>query len=93
MRTVQPSIVIGSYIWDQDRVPRDEFQIRTAALNRVMDANGWKAVLISIEFTDDGFDPNYHSLRDKVSAMNLPYMVEVIRMTMAAVSDYAKIQG
>ncbi len=55
--------------------------------------HGWKAVLISIEFTDDGFDPNYHSLRDKVSAMNLPYMVEVIRMTMAAVSDYAKIQG
>ena len=46
MRTVHPSIIIGSYVWDQDRVPRDEFQIRMAALNRVMDANGWKAVLI-----------------------------------------------
>jgi len=46
MRTVQPCIVIGSYVWDQDRVPRDEFQIRTGALNRLMDANGWKAVLI-----------------------------------------------
>lgn len=46
MRTVQPSIIIGSYVWDQDRVPRDEFQIRIGELNRVMDANGWKAVLI-----------------------------------------------
>jgi hypothetical protein len=46
MRTVQPSIVIGSYTWDQDLLPRDEFQIRTDALHRVMDANGWQAVLI-----------------------------------------------
>jgi Xaa-Pro aminopeptidase len=46
MRTVQPSIIVGSYVWDQDRLPRDEFQIRVAALNRVMDEHGWKAVLI-----------------------------------------------
>jgi Xaa-Pro aminopeptidase len=46
MRTVQPSIMIGSYVWDQDRLPRDEFQIRIAALNRVMDEHGWKAVII-----------------------------------------------
>jgi Xaa-Pro aminopeptidase len=46
MRTVQPSIMIGSYVWDQDRLPRDEYEIRLAALHRVMDANGWKAVLI-----------------------------------------------
>src|SRR5215813_10886866 len=46
MRTVQPCIIIGSYVWDQDRVPHDEFQIRIRALNRLMDANGWKAVLV-----------------------------------------------
>ncbi len=46
MRTVNPSIVIGSYTWDQDRLPRDEFQIRIDALNRVMDMNRWKAVLL-----------------------------------------------
>lgn len=46
MRTVQPSIIIGAYELDQDRLPRDEFQIRMAALHRVMDTNGWKAVLI-----------------------------------------------
>lgn len=55
--------------------------------------HGWKAVLISIEFTDDGFDPNYHTLGDKVSALNLPYMVEIIRMTIAATADLAKIQN
>jgi Xaa-Pro aminopeptidase len=46
MQTLQPSIVIGSYTWDQDRFPRDEFQIRMAELHRAMDANGWKAALI-----------------------------------------------
>jgi hypothetical protein len=46
MRTVNPSIVIGSYGWDQDRVPRDEFQLRIDGLNRVMDENGWKAVFV-----------------------------------------------
>ena len=46
MRTVQPSIMIGSYVWDQDRLPRDEYEIRMAALHAAMDANGWKAVLI-----------------------------------------------
>jgi len=46
MRTINPSIVIGSYGWDQDRVPRDEFQLRIDALNRAMDENGWKAVLV-----------------------------------------------
>jgi Xaa-Pro aminopeptidase len=46
MRTVHPSIIIGSYTWDQDRLPRDEFQIRMAELHRVMDAKGLKAVFV-----------------------------------------------
>ena len=46
MQTVQPAIMIGAYTWDQDRVPRDEFEIRTAELNRAMDAHGWKAMFI-----------------------------------------------
>jgi Xaa-Pro aminopeptidase len=46
MRTVQPSIMIGSYTWDQDRLPRDEFQFRMAALHRIMDAKGLKAVFV-----------------------------------------------
>src|ERR1700722_2977169 len=46
MRTVQPAIMIGSYGWDQDRLPRDEFDLRAAELNRLMDQNGWSAMLI-----------------------------------------------
>jgi Xaa-Pro aminopeptidase len=46
MHTVQPSIMIGAYTWDQDRLPRDEFAIRAAELDRVMDKHGWKAMFI-----------------------------------------------
>ena len=38
--------MIGSYGWEQDRLPRDEFQIRIDALNSVMDAKGLAAMLI-----------------------------------------------
>jgi Xaa-Pro aminopeptidase len=43
---MHPSIMIGSYGWEQDRVPRDEFQIRLDALRGVMDQEGLAAMLI-----------------------------------------------
>jgi Xaa-Pro aminopeptidase len=46
MRTVHPSTMIGAYGFEQDRVPRDEFQIRLRALHGVMDARGCSAMLI-----------------------------------------------
>jgi Xaa-Pro aminopeptidase len=46
MRTMHPCIMIGSYGWEQDRVPRDEFQIRIDALHRVMHERDLAAVLI-----------------------------------------------
>jgi Xaa-Pro aminopeptidase len=46
MKTVHPSIIIGAYTWEQDVMPRDEYQIRCEDLNRAMDANGWKAMFI-----------------------------------------------
>jgi Xaa-Pro aminopeptidase len=46
MRTVHPSTMIGAYRFEQDRVPRDEFQIRLRALHGVMDAKGCGAMLI-----------------------------------------------
>jgi Xaa-Pro aminopeptidase len=62
MRTVHPSIIIGSYVWDQDRLPRDEFQIRVGGLHRVMDDNGWKAMLIygdAAEHTELAYFTNF----------------------------------
>jgi Xaa-Pro aminopeptidase len=46
MRTVHPCTMIGAYGFEQDRVPRDEFQIRLRALHDVMDAKGCKAMLV-----------------------------------------------
>jgi Xaa-Pro aminopeptidase len=46
VRTVQPAIMIGSYGWDQDRLPRDEFDLRVGELHRLMDRNGWSAMLV-----------------------------------------------
>jgi Xaa-Pro aminopeptidase len=46
MRTVHPSTMIGAYGFEQDRVPRDEFQIRLRTLHGIMDAKGCGAMLI-----------------------------------------------
>jgi Xaa-Pro aminopeptidase len=46
MRTVHPCTMIGAYGFEQDRVPRDEFQIRMRALHAIMDAKGAKAMLV-----------------------------------------------
>ena len=43
---MHPSIMIGSYGWEQDRLPRDEFQIRLDALHGVMDRQSLAAVLV-----------------------------------------------
>ncbi len=46
MQTMHPSIMLGSYVWAQDRLPQDEFSLRLDALRTVMDRNGWAAVLV-----------------------------------------------
>jgi Xaa-Pro aminopeptidase len=46
MRTVQPCVTIGSYVWAQDRLPYDEFTLRLDELRAAMDRNGWPAVLV-----------------------------------------------
>lgn len=51
--------------------------------------HGYKAVLISEEFTDDGFNPNYHTTGDRVKACNLPYMVEVIKAVLVVTVELA----
>jgi Xaa-Pro aminopeptidase len=62
MRTVHPCTMIGAYGWDQDRVPRDEFQIRLSALHGVMDAQGSKAMLVygdACEHSDLAYFTNF----------------------------------
>jgi Xaa-Pro dipeptidase len=45
MQTMHPSIVLGSYVWAQDRLPYDEFTLRLDDLRAAMARNGWQAVL------------------------------------------------
>jgi Xaa-Pro aminopeptidase len=45
MQTMHPSIMLGSYVWAQDRLPYDEFTLRLDDLRAAMDENGWQAVL------------------------------------------------
>jgi hypothetical protein len=54
--------------------------------------HGYKAVLVSEEFSDEGFNPMYHSTGDKVSNCNLPFMLDVIRMVLAATIDLAEVK-
>jgi Xaa-Pro aminopeptidase len=46
MQTMQPSIMLGSYVWAQDRLPQDEFVVRLNALREEMARNSWSAVLV-----------------------------------------------
>ncbi|MBX9570595.1 MAG: M28 family peptidase [Candidatus Obscuribacterales bacterium] len=49
----------------------------------------WMAVLVSDPFTDEDFNPNYHTTSDRVSTLNLPYMAEVIKMVAVATFQLA----
>jgi Xaa-Pro aminopeptidase len=46
MQTMHPCITLGSYVWAQDRLPVDEFRLRLEDIHAVMDARGWKALLV-----------------------------------------------
>ncbi len=46
MQTMHPSIMLGSYVWAQDRLPQDEFVLRLDELRAAMDRRDWAAILV-----------------------------------------------
>ena len=46
MHTVHPCIMLGSYVFDGDTTPDDEFDIRMKFLRDAMQQNGWAATLV-----------------------------------------------
>ena len=46
MLTVHPSIMLGSYLWDEDRLPADEFEIRLQPLHAAMRDRSLCAMLV-----------------------------------------------
>jgi hypothetical protein len=54
--------------------------------------HGFKAVMISEEFTREGVSKYYHTTDDRISHINLPYYVEVVRLVIATAAELAEIQ-
>jgi len=71
MRTMQPSVTIGSYTWAQDRLPSDEFELRLADLRAAMERNSWPAVLV------------YGDVRDHAALAYLSNFIPRVRWGMA----------
>ncbi len=46
MHTTHPCIMLGSYVWDADTLPDDEFDIRFAQLRAEMAKHDWAGVLV-----------------------------------------------
>ena len=71
MRTMQPSVTIGSYTWAQDRLPADEFELRLAELRAAMERHSWPAVLV------------YGDVRDHSALAYLSNFIPRVRWGMA----------
>jgi Zn-dependent M28 family amino/carboxypeptidase len=54
--------------------------------------HGAPALCFSEEFTDEGFNPAYHSVKDRINIMNIPFMLEATRAILATAAAVAKVQ-
>ncbi|MBX9666106.1 MAG: M28 family peptidase [Candidatus Obscuribacterales bacterium] len=54
---------------------------------------GWMAVLVSEEFTDEGFTPYYHTKEDRVDKFNMPYYAEIIRAMIVIAVNMAGLKA
>ena len=46
MRTMHPVVGLGSYLWDQEWLPLDEFEERLRAVRRIMAERGWAGLIV-----------------------------------------------
>jgi hypothetical protein len=54
--------------------------------------HGKRAILASEEFSDDGFNPAYHSVNDRIGILNLPYMREVVCANIASAPEMSELK-
>lgn len=62
MHTMHPAVMLGSYGWEQSRMPPDEFELRMKAAHELMDAEGWRALFVygdAVEHHALGFLTNF----------------------------------
>ncbi len=53
---------------------------------------GYPAVMFSEEFTDAAFNPYYHSLKDTVDKMNIPYYTGIIKLGIATLFNLSEVR-
>lgn len=46
MHTMHPAVLLGSYGWEQNRLPADEYELRIKAAQALMDEHGWSALFV-----------------------------------------------
>ncbi len=73
MHTTHPCIMLGSYYWDTDTLPEDEFDIRLRPLREAMEAAGCSAVLV------------YGDGREHASLAWLTNFIPLMRFAMALI--------
>ena len=54
MNSMHPVVTLGSYYWNQELLPRDEFAGRMRAARELMQSNGWAGLLVFGDCAEPG---------------------------------------
>jgi len=92
MQTMQPVIVFGSYMLDDEHVPRDEFELRLQGIQAIIAENGWSGLLAYGDAVDSAFvtyATNY-SPRNRQSMTLVPAKGEPCLLVWASARDFKR---
>jgi hypothetical protein len=81
--------------YDLDLVPRymaiDHYPIVGGSDQWSFLDRGYPAILVSENFSDDDFNPNYHQVDDTVSSLDLDYYADLTRASIGATAHLGRI--
>lgn len=92
MQTMQPVIVFGSYMLDDEHVPLDEFELRLRGIQAMMAENGWSGLVAYGDAVDSGFvtyTTNY-SPRNRASIALVPARGDPALVVWASARDFKR---
>lgn len=92
MQTMQPVIVFGSYMLDDEHIPRDEFELRLHGIQAMMAEKGWSGLLAYGDAVDAAFvtyATNY-SPRNRASIALVPAEGEPCLLVWASARDFKR---
>jgi len=92
MQTMQPVIVFGSYMLDDEHIPRDEFELRLHGIQAAMAENGWSGLIAygdAMEAALVTYTTNY-SPRNRASIALVPADGEPCLLVWASARDFKR---